>query len=397
MGDRILGKSRSRATALVMGMTILLFGAASGILGPLLPAIGLEFGITIRQTGWLLFLTFAGGVAAIMAGGYLADSFGKKRLFLVLLGGLTLAYLGNFAAATFALVAVCCLLAGALGGSLESLCSAVVADLDPRRVHQNMNLLQVTFCVGALVGVGVAAELRGQLISWRSLYGIFACCAAGIWLCGLCIHVPAGPPGEPIRPGTVWLLLSDSVLCRLALAIALYVGAEMSLAWLITPILLGKGGYSEPVAIWGAGVFWGSMALARMGIAQCCRCFEAAGLIRVLVVGGLGSLMVFLLPLGPWRYWVGLVMTGTFFSGIWPLLVAMANVRHRSYSGTTTAVMVTCGTLGGLVGPAVAVRLLASDPSAGATLAFIFGLFVALAIVVWPAAQGSLRRTRNFF
>ncbi len=384
---------KRRYSAWVMGMTVLLFGAASGILGPLLPAIGMEFDIDSRQTGFLLVITFIGAVVAIMAGGYLADRFGKKPLFLMLLGGLIVSYLGFFIAPTFSLVAAFCLLAGALGGALESLCSAVIADLEPARVERNMNFLQVAFCIGALVAVAVASEFRGQSISWRALYGVFAFCALTIWLLGLRIHVPPTPPADPIRLKIVWRLLADSGLRRLSSAIALYVSAEMSLAWLIVAILMQAAGYSEPVAIWGAGVFWGSMAVTRVGVALLCKHFSAIVLVRCLVVGGLAAFGIFFLPLGAWRYWVGISFAGVAFSGIWPLLVGMANARHPSYSGTVTSIMVTSGTIGGLVGPYLAVNLLHWDPSAVSSLAFMAFLFVGLALVIWSVDSGPRFRT----
>lgn len=374
-----------------MGLTILLFGAANGILGPLLPAIEREFGIHARESGLLFSFTFAGAIIAIMTGGYLADCFGKKRLFLIVLAGLILAYVGFFAAPTFALVAASCLVAGALGAAMEGLCSAVVADLDSLHLARNMTLLQVTFCAGALAAVAAASFLRGQEVSWRALYGLFALCAIAILFLSLRMDVPPAPPGEPIHLKIAWRLLEDTGLLRLALAICLYVSAEMSLAWLISPILQGACGYSEPVAMWGAGVFWGTMGVTRVGVAFLCGRISNEFLLRLLVCGGLLAFGFLLLPVGPWHFWAGIVISGATFSGIWPLLVSLANARHPSYSGTVTALMVTSGTLGGLVGPYLAVQLLEGSPSAGKSLFFMAGSFAALAFVVLP-----LRSARGF-
>lgn len=381
-------------TALVMGMTMLLFGAAGGILGPLLPAIEREFEIDTRWSGLLFSASFAGAVIAIMASGYFADRFGKKRLFLILLAGLALAYAGYEFAPTFAILAIACLLAGALGGAMEGLCSAVVADLDPFRVDRNINLLQVAFCAGAVLAVVVAASLYKQSVSWRALYGLFALLAGLIWLMGLRMQVPSAPAAAPIRLPMAFRMLCDPALLRLAFAICLYVGSEMSLAWLISPIMQKMYDYSELRALWAVGLFWAAMGFSRLGVAMLCHRYSSLVLVRLFILGGACSYVVLLLPAGAWHLWLGIILAGTTFSGIWPLLVSLANARYPAYSGTATAVMVTSGTIGGLVGPYLATQLLHGDPAARSPLLFMAGLFAGIACVMLPLRNDSPKGKR---
>jgi len=363
---------------------MLVFGAAGGILGPLLPMLAHDFGVPIAYTGLLISATFAGSLAAVVTGGYLADRFGKARLFRIALGGLTLAYLGTALAPSFAVIAAAIFCAGALGGTLEGFSSAVIADLDsrPAQRDRNLNLLQVAFCAGAVAAIGFTASMvHGQAGLWRGVFGTLGGIAGGIWLLSLGMRVPPAPSAERITLAIARRVIIDPAVVLLALAICCYVGSEMSLASWISPLLKDRLHYSDAVAMLGAACFWLAMGLARIGSGFACQRYPGIRVLGWLVAGGLVAYICFLLPLGPWHYWLGIIAAGVTFSGIWPLLVSLGSAHYPGYSGTVVAVMVTSGTLGGLIFPFLTgLALQGATPYPGLTLmALVFG---ALAVML---------------
>ena len=366
-------------------LTVLVIGAGGCILGPLLPAMAAEFHQRVEVTGLLIGVTFFGSIAAVTIGGYLADRFGKKPLLLITLAGLVLAFLLFTVAPSFAVVAVACLLAGAMCGALEGLSGAVIADLDPARVDRNMNLLQVAFCAGAVLVLLVTAWLRAADGNWRLPYLWLAIGAGSCWFLGLGMRVPPAPPAERISLPIARALLADRAILRLALGIALYVGSEMSLAQWISPLLERHFAYTASMAMLGAGLFWLSMGVARVVIGFLCQRYPGTLVLKWLLIGGLLSFVVMLLPVGLWRLWVGVALAGATFSGVWPLIVSLGNARYPHYSGTTIAILVASGTVGGMLFPPLTGFVIARSSPAGGLL-LMTALFVLLTLVVWNEA-----------
>lgn len=363
-------------------LTIIVFGAGGSILGPLLDPMAKDFHVRIAVSGLLLGITFFGSITAVTIGGFLADRFGKKLLFLIALAGLTLAYLLFSLAHSFVMAAIASLLAGAMGGALEGLCGAIIADIDPPRVDRNMNLLQVGYCAGAVLVLLFTARMFGAGSDWHTPYLWLACAAGGIWLLGLLMRVSPAPLGEPISVPIAQTLVTDRVMLRLALGIALYVGSEMSLAQWISHMLSERYHYTLSTALLGAGLFWLSMGLARVVTGLLCQRYAGATVLRWLLFGGLVSFVVLLLPLGPWHLWVGVALAGATFSGVWPLIVSLGSARYPQYSGTTIAILVASGTVGGMIFPPITGFVIGYTSVFGGLL-LMATLFALLAGVVW--------------
>lgn len=366
-------------------LTVLVIGAGGCILGPLLPAMASEFHQRVEVTGLLIGVTFFGSIAAVTIGGYLADRFGKKRLLLITLTGLVLAFLLFTVAPSFAVVSVACLLAGAMCGALEGLCGAVIADLDPTRVDRNMNLLQVAYSAGAVLVLLGTSWLCGAGGAWRLPYRWLAVGAGACWLLSLGMRVPPAQPAERISLPIARALIADPAILRLALGIALYVGSEMSLAQWISPMLERNFAYPSATAVLGAALFWGVMGVARVIIGLLCQRYAGAVVLKWLLAGGLLSYVVLLLPAGHWHLWVGVALAGATFSGVWPLIVSLGSARYPQYSGTTIAVLVASGTTGGMLFPPLAGFVIVHTSPAGGLLMMAM-LFALLAAVVWRNA-----------
>jgi len=334
-------------------LTTLVFGAWQVLLGPLLADIAREFGVDIRLAGLLLSVNFAGTLVSVMVGGYLADRYGKKRVFLAALGAFTGAILLFATGHSFTMIAAACLLAGGVGGSLEGLCGAVIADCDPARRDRNLNLLQMAFSAGAVLALVLASRLHALGLHWQTVYFVLGCAAVPVLLLAICMRVPPAPPGEPISLSIVRRVLTHPLILLLALAIALYVGAEMGLAQWITRLLV-KAACPPATAMLAPALFWGMTGVGRLISGALCLRYSGLRVLSWLLLGGCAAFAVLLLPPDQRTLWIGTGLAGLAFSGIWPLLVSLASSHFPSYSGTTVALMVVASNVGGMIFPALA-------------------------------------------
>jgi len=339
---------RHRLAIIVPVLTTFLFGCWGGVLGPLLPDIAHTVGLPKDVTGILTTINFAGALVSVVLGGILADRYGKKRVFLVAISGFTAAAILFAAGHTFVVFAGACLLGGALGGSLEGLCGAIIADYDPQSSHRNMNLLQIAFSAGAVVVLVVTSRLHVAGVAWQSVYLILAIASALVLLLALLMRVPPAPPDDLISFTIIRRVILSPYILLLSIAIAFYVGSEMSLAYWIR-VLLEKEGSRPAYAILAPGLFWGMTGVGRFISGQLCRRYNGLRVLRVLLVGGLCSYLVLLLPFGQWPLWLGTALAGLTFSGVWPLIVGQGSTHFPAYSGTTVALLVVAGTIGGLI------------------------------------------------
>jgi FHS family glucose/mannose:H+ symporter-like MFS transporter len=385
--------SRRTLASLVPVLFIIVFGANGGIFGPLIPAIAQDFHLRVEQAGWLTNVFFMGALLATTFGGFLADRFGKKLLFCITLA-LFCTAVGLLAGAPlFVVLAVACLLMGAAGGTMEGLCSAVIADVDPDHLDRNMNLLQVAFNVGAVGAIGLIAWLRLHDVGWRVPYTGMAVAATLVLLLALMMAVP--PPAaaaERMSTAVARTVIGDPPIVLLAIAIALYVGSEMSLAWWVSRMLVNTFHYHEAVADISAGLFWLTMGVGRVACGGLAHRFSAYRILRVLVVGGIVSYLVLYLAVGVHLpgftlapsaplMWVGVGLAGLTFSGIWPLIVSLGAAHHPAYTGTAVSVLVSSGTLGGCIVPGIA-GVLIERFGTGVGLLLLGGMFVVLFAVL---------------
>jgi MFS family permease len=157
------------------GLEVTLAGSISGALkaSPLLQ-------LNDAQIGLAASLYLVGAVVGSIFFGWLADRFGRRRLFNITLGVYLLATAATAFSTNFVFFAVCRLLTGAgIGGEYSAINSAI-QELIPARYRGRTDLLvNGSFWIGAAIGAGGAVVLLqpGLLppdMGWRFAFGIGA-------------------------------------------------------------------------------------------------------------------------------------------------------------------------------------------------------------------------------
>jgi len=379
-----MGRSPRGPVAALCCAALFLYALYLGALGVLLPAVGVSFGLGPATQGRLFPADFGGFVVGVLVCGALSDRLGRKA---VLLGGVAAYALGLALfsrSGTFPLALLATALVGAGSGAMETVASALAADLFPKRRAFIINALQVAFGAGAGLGPALAHSLLTAGTDWRILPLVLAAVNVLLFLALALQPVADTRHGsEALDWKALHSVLRQPVFLALCLSQALYVGAEVGFAsWM--PTYFGRrlpGGAAWAGAV--VTVFWIAMTLGRFATGALVTRLPLLRLTLFLAAGGtVGSALalVWTAPVATLA-WVGL--TGLCFSGIFGLLLAEAGERYPRFAGTTFGAVVAAGGIGGAAVP-WAVGALA-DTGAGwrGALALIPLVMALLSILVY--------------
>lgn len=156
------------ASCLALLVTSLSFGIRAGIMGPL----AAEFDLTASQLATITATAFWGFPLAIVAGAFIVDIIGMKRLlvmaFLFHLAGIILTI---FAQGYWTLF-LSTLLVGIANGTVEAACNPLVAALYPENKTTKLNHFHLWFPGGIVIGTLIVFLLTDLGIGWQIQVGL---------------------------------------------------------------------------------------------------------------------------------------------------------------------------------------------------------------------------------
>jgi len=184
---------------IALGVSWLLDGLEVTVVGSLGPALQRPdtLGLTAGEIGWAASAYIGGAVLGALFFGRLADSLGRKRMFLVTLVVYLVATLCTAFSFDIWSFALCRAVTGfGIGGEYAAINSAI-DELIPARVRGTVDLaINGTFWVGAAMGAGLSIVLLqpdwiGAHVGWRFAFLLGAVLGVAILLVRR--HVPESP------------------------------------------------------------------------------------------------------------------------------------------------------------------------------------------------------------
>jgi MFS family permease len=182
-----------------LGVSWLLDGLEVTVVGSLGPALQRPdtLGLTAGEIGWAASAYIGGAVLGALFFGRLADSLGRKRMFLVTLAVYLVATLCTAFSFDLWSFALCRAVTGfGIGGEYAAINSAI-DELIPARVRGTVDLaINGTFWIGAAMGAGLSIVLLqpdwiGAHIGWRLAFLLGGVLGVAILLVRR--HVPESP------------------------------------------------------------------------------------------------------------------------------------------------------------------------------------------------------------
>jgi fucose permease len=361
-------------------LAFLILGWGGGAIGPALPWLAAHWGVRLDEAGALFAMNFLGACGTVALSGVLLDRLGRKPLLVAGTLLMAVGLIGVGLAPSLPVALACALVLGLGWGCLDVTLNVFVADLYPGARDAALNLMNMAFGLGALVGpLSIGAALNLGHSPQEVILGL-----SGIALLTgviyLALRFPPSPvavpaPGAAARAGL--RLLRERYVLLLALLLFLYVGLEV-----------GFGGWAYSFATQGAGMdagaaalvvamFWVAFTLGRLVAGVVAR--GVAG--PHLVLGGVGLVVVgagliTLFSAAPAALFAGAVLIGSGCGPVFPTVFGQAAARYPGV-GLVSSAAVLGGTLGGTVLPYVQGRLLV-----GMGVPVAAGFIVVLALVI---------------
>ena len=344
-------KQRMRIIMAACALT-LLAGLNTGWTGPLIPKIAQSKGIDLVLAGSIVSVSASGSMLMLLLGKIICEKLGSRnslRLAAVIAGigmvaitfgpGLPVLALGAF-------IVGC-------GTGLNSIASTTSVLLsDTASSAAALNRVNLFFGIGALAGPLIA--WAGLSSPW-SYHVVYLFGAAFAFTCALLLKIQNPGKKYVAESKPVTGNIKQPVLWLFALVVYMYVGIEVSsAAWLFT-FLQKYSALDLALASISMTVLWGGLTLGRtISVFLCDRyssvkitllgmALAACSLLALACFGnlGLGTLVIVLL-------------LGLGYGPVFPNVLAAANEHFMPDTTTTSSVVISTGSVGGITLPLLA-------------------------------------------
>jgi fucose permease len=357
-----------RNRAVVIGYILCVWFVISfvtNIIGPLMPIIIRDFGLSLGLAGFLPFSFFlAYGVISIPAG-MLVEAFGARAILLAafacnLLGALAIALVPGY------LVVIGGLFVIGLGmAMLQVVINPLTRTAGGEAHFAFFSVMgQLVFGLASFVSPLVfAALMQGNLdvllrlapanLPWVALYAVFAAIFVLVIVITRVLPLPTIELKDEERAGTgqsYWQLLADKHVRLFFLGIVAYVGTEQSLANWMSQFLSTYHGLSPTVAgAHAVASFWGLMSVGCLLGLLLLRLLDSRIVLTMFSVAAVLCVALALFgsaQLAVWAFPVAGFFLSVMFSVIFSLALNSVPRHHGAFSG-----ILCTGILGGALVP----------------------------------------------
>lgn len=381
-------------TGLIACLTLLACGWSGLLIPSLIRSIEATFGQTDAGIG-IVYLVYAIAYASgSFAGGALTERLGRRPVLggAVLVTGLGAAGLGL--APTWAAFVLAALTVGAGAGCLDGGANGLVLDVYREGRGRAMNLLHMSYSVGALAAPLIAGTLVGGGVPWEGVAVVTGAVVSLLAVAYVIVPMPSGRrtsreagtrlPGA--SGGGDGRSLMAGPLLLLGISIAAYVASEIGVSnWLVR--------FLEPAPLTTAtlalSLYWAGLTVGRLVSSVIADRFDHLRftITCTLAMAGLiaAAVLVPSLPLSIAAFAAAGVASGPVF----PMIVAIGGDRYPQRSAAVGGSLAGMAVLGSTIYPPAMGFL---SITVGLTVAMFGNVLVALACVLALVAFGRATR-----
>ncbi|MBX3080702.1 MAG: MFS transporter [Anaerolineae bacterium] len=361
---------------LLCNAAFVMVGITGNMIGPTYANLTGRYGIPLADGANFTSIQAIGGTVAVLLAGRLLDRINARY---VLFTGAAL-----MAAALFLLintpilgVAYFAMIIYGVGmGSLLVGCNVAVTRLRPDRAAVNINLLNFTYGIGAILGpqlVNVALSQHNYLLAYMTGF-IFALLVA-LFFVGLSIPVPKQ---VPITHTTSAHGLSLAALMPFVILLFVYVGMEVSFgAWIFTQLRLAASA-PEAIAALATSLFWGGFTAGRGIISLLGTRVSAPTWLRIgIITIGLGSAGLLLFGASAPASVICATLVGLGCGPVFPSALGLLRTAFPANFGTASGIVMAMGNVSVIIMPRLQGQL-GNGQNGGIIVTFVAAIILLL-------------------
>lgn len=338
-------------THLVGYLGFISLGLANTIIGPAIPHLINEYGMSFSLVGALFFVQGAFYFTSVLSAGVASDFFGKKPFLLIgasLMATGLIAFISARSEMTLFLSVACI---GTGVGALDGGLNGLFIDISGDQKGIGLGLLHMFFGIGALSGPLLFTLASTSFLNWRLAFIFTTCLPILFFLLLFPIRLLKVDNNEAMQFSDVTMLLKNRIIIQFILLLFVYVGAEQVIAGWLPTYLIETRNVSHAIGSFTLSLFFVGLTVGRLltGLIS-----EKVGYSRTLVLLSVGSAVFFFLiftvhTINP--IILLFILLGFFLSGIYPTVMAQAGSLFPQYSGTISGVLTAAGGFGGMLLP----------------------------------------------
>ena len=375
--------TRKQENRLIVSTLFVFFvsGAASMLMGNLMPFLRETYDISYARAGFLLSLPSWGNLASVFLTGYLPTYIGRRKTVLLTSVWMALAFiLVTFGIGGATLLPLACVMIGIARGGNSNFSNTMMSTLTGDRAAVGYNLLHGAFAVGAVLSplALVACTSRSEN-GWKIMGGgIIVLCVIQVIVYAK-MALPAEKITGSIKSVDKSFLKSKSFWLGSAI-LFFYISVEYAICnWLVT-YFKDSGYLSANVSQMMTSLLWVVMFIGRMGGAYLVGRVPRKAL---LVADGVGLTAFFLLVFfsrSQTPIFIGIMGVGLFMATIYTTALALGTEKIRG-NDLGVSNMVLIGSFGGIITPAL-VGMVAEEAGIHAGMGVVVCVTVLLLITI---------------
>lgn len=332
------------------GVSFISLGLALAALGPMLPSLADNLGVTIGKISFVLTVSNLGYLIGSAGGGRLYDRFKGHRLMALALALMVIGAILAPLMKNFYLLLLVFLIFGFGNGLVDIGGNVNLLWVFQARVGPYMNVLHFFFGLGAFLApivMNKVMTLSGGGIVWPfwTLALLFLPGLLGLNI----LPSPVNPEKDEEKGGAQ---KPDMKLILLMMALFfLYIAVEAGYGNWVFTYVTKLGIANDSVASYMNSAYWGALTLGRLIAVPLSRRLKPG----TMLVGNFVFTILFLVvlmiwPLFPTALWIGSAGLGLALASVFPTLLALAETRMKVTGAVTSLFFLGSGS-GGILFP----------------------------------------------
>jgi fucose permease len=378
-----------RFALLLMCSAFVASGCVMAALGPALPDLAHQTDSSLAELGSMFTALFGGGLLAQIIGGPISDRFGRRVVLIVSAMLFGVSTFGMSLSPNLPTLLVCTTVFGIGYAGVTLAVNVLASELTPHRRAATLNLVNVFYAVGAIIG----PLLAGRAITWWGTARPALWAGAVLMLIispASLFALPAFHSSAKSRPTRV----ADAVardnptstrtptafIWTTGLLVLLYVGSEAAVGgW--TPTYLARSvGLDAARAATITSMFWLSLCIGRVLGTVGGLHLTAERLLLLSLLGAIAGAALLLAGHGWfWPTVIALILLGLSYGPVYPTNAAIVIAGAPHMAGTAMSRVGVFASIGGMALPWLQGVLLTNVGTAAAaaqTLAMASGMGV---------------------
>ena len=334
----------TRALTASCFISMFFIGVGTTIIG----AAARNIGLTPYQIGLLMAVQNLGFMISVIASGALSDSSDKTKILFTGSAVLASAFFTFYLWKLFSINLIVMFFIGVGMGTYEGVTDAMLLDIHDRResLFINVNHFFVTF--GSLM---ITLYLLFLQMNWRRSSTQSGVVVALLALFFLLARLDPGSGGSENLSARLRFLIRERAVGILFAATICAVGVELGTVGIMTTYLMELRGFTQVTSKVALIVFLSGVASGRLLIGFFSRKDQLPFFVILLFCSAAVFLSLFFFTnLGIYTY-ILVYFTGMTISALLPLIITLAGLMYKEYSGTVIGIIKFAIPIGGILVP----------------------------------------------